>query len=173
MEVEIELLPASRVCTMCKEDKPKEEYTLRTLPSGKKALQSRCRVCAGIAARESQAKKFPTKDEWNSYVKEYRKTDSGREATLRARLKYNMGLSQEELDKVVAAFEASDGTCDICKENPLERGNAWGLVVDHCHEKLIFRGLLCNQCNTMIGLGRDSPDILRAGAAYVESHNLT
>jgi hypothetical protein len=43
------------------------------------------------------------------------------------------------------------------------------LVVDHCHNSSRVRGLLCNRCNTMIGQARERPEILRAGAVYLEA----
>ncbi|GGN35817.1 hypothetical protein FHR83_006243 [Actinoplanes campanulatus] len=42
------------------------------------------------------------------------------------------------------------------------------LVVDHCHLSGRVRGLVCNNCNGMIGLARDRPEILRAGADYLQ-----
>ena len=43
------------------------------------------------------------------------------------------------------------------------------LVVDHCHRSRQVRGLLCNRCNTMIGQARERPEVLRAGADYLEA----
>ncbi|WP_328473882.1 endonuclease VII domain-containing protein [Actinoplanes sp. NBC_00393] len=43
------------------------------------------------------------------------------------------------------------------------------LVVDHCHDSQRVRGLLCNSCNAMIGQARDRPEVLRAGADYLEA----
>ncbi|WP_197686171.1 endonuclease domain-containing protein [Actinoplanes derwentensis] len=42
------------------------------------------------------------------------------------------------------------------------------LVVDHCHQRQGIRGLLCVSCNSMLERARDRPEILRAGAAYLE-----
>lgn len=57
-------------------------------------------------------------------------------------------------------YKAPDGTtCAICTRLPT-KGN--GLVFDHCHEKNIFRGYLCNACNRSCGvLGDDVDGLLK------------
>lgn len=54
--------------------------------------------------------------------------------------------------------------CEIC-ELP-------GRVIsfDHCHSSGKFRGWLCTQCNTVLGMSGDSPDTLRKLADYLERH---
>ena len=34
------------------------------------------------------------------------------------------------------------------------------MVVDHCHKTKIVRGLLCNRCNTLLGLIDDNPSFM-------------
>jgi len=63
------------------------------------------------------------------------------------------------------------GVCKICKEAPGPKkpgGPVTPLQVDHNHETGAVRGLLCFRCNAGIGNLRDSPDLLRAAALYVE-----
>jgi hypothetical protein len=57
-----------------------------------------------------------------------------------------------------------DGVCKVCKTKPKGR-----LVVDHDHATGSVRGLLCSQCNTGLGMFRDSPDLLAAAAGYLTS----
>lgn len=40
--------------------------------------------------------------------------------------------------------------------------------LDHCHLTGLFRGWLCNQCNSALGFTKDQPAILRSLAAYLE-----
>ncbi len=60
-----------------------------------------------------------------------------------------------------AMLEAQQGKCAICGRDDVP------LVVDHNHATGKVRGMLCNQCNTMIGYCRESIDILVRGAAYL------
>lgn len=65
----------------------------------------------------------------------------------------------------VATYEAmhedAKGHCAICNEVDRE------LVIDHCHARHGVRGLICRQCNFMLGFAHDNPDVLRAGAQYL------
>ena len=38
----------------------------------------------------------------------------------------------------------------------------------HCHASQHVRGLLCQHCNVMLGMARESSDILRSAADYLE-----
>lgn len=75
------------------------------------------------------------------------------------------------------------GNCAICKRpgkpHPTSRtvpdpSATDYLVIDHCHDEskrrgtTLVRGLLCNSCNSAIGLMMDDPRIMRAAADYVE-----
>jgi hypothetical protein len=52
--------------------------------------------------------------------------------------------------------------CEICGEFHLR------IVFDHCHVSGEFRGWLCDRCNKILGLVKDSPDILLALAKYLK-----
>jgi len=43
-----------------------------------------------------------------------------------------------------------------------------GAKIDHCHATGLFRGLLCNNCNVVIGMAGEDPERLRALATYIE-----
>jgi hypothetical protein len=82
--------------------------------------------------------------------------------TRASQLRRKYGLSPEQLDRL---FHQQRGRCAICQEKPDERG----LVVDHCHESGDVRALLCNACNTLLGMARDDIGRLRAAIRYLEN----
>jgi hypothetical protein len=57
-----------------------------------------------------------------------------------------------------------DGRCAICKRLPYTKK---GLVVDHCHETGIIRGILCSRCSSALGLLDDSPLPLEWALEYL------
>ena len=68
------------------------------------------------------------------------------------------GISSEQW---TAMLVEQSGRCAICS-NPMREP-----CVDHDHETLAVRGLLCSGCNTGIGHLRDSSDVLRAAIKYL------
>ena len=57
--------------------------------------------------------------------------------------------------------EEQQGCCAICQRSVI-------LVVDHCHQGLFVRGLLCYRCNTGLGLFKDDPRLLAAALVYLQ-----
>lgn len=81
--------------------------------------------------------------------------------------KYGMTLSD-----YLQMYHNQQGTCKICKSPfEIQMENAWNKTanVDHCHTTGKIRGLLCNNCNRGIGHLKDSPDLLRAAAEYLDA----
>lgn len=69
------------------------------------------------------------------------------------------------MDDYAAMLAAQLGGCAICRKPARAKSR---LFVDHDHKTGRVRGLLCLSCNTMIGHAADSPDVLRAGAVYLD-----
>ena len=66
--------------------------------------------------------------------------------------KYGMTLAQYD-----HMYTVQNGQCAIC-DRAMPSGKA---TVDHCHGTGIVRGLLCIQCNTIVGMAHDDVRILR------------
>jgi hypothetical protein len=88
-------------------------------------------------------------------------------------LKYNFrykydGLTLEQFEK---QEQLQGYKCAICKEQEsrVRDGSAVRLAVDHCHETGILRGLLCADCNQMLGFAKDSPKILYQAIRYLNN----
>lgn len=84
-------------------------------------------------------------------------------ATKRWQRSAKYGISVEEFGALAAR---QGGLCAICGSPPIEGKTR--LDVDHDHQTLRVRGLLCSPCNRGIGLLSEEPARLRSAAAYLE-----
>jgi hypothetical protein len=132
----------TKVCTKCKEEKPKSEfYKDKQNTSG---LKSWCKTCSHSYTKELNKKNPDVKREW------YLKT------------KYGLTLEQW-----VLLFEQQGGRCAICFTfEPNGRYDTFH--VDHDHNTGVIRGLLCDSCNRGIGLLKDSTTVLKSAVSYLE-----
>ena len=65
-------------------------------------------------------------------------------------------------------YEVQEGKCSICTVNEIDiLHKRKKLCVDHCHLTNKVRGLLCNRCNLILGLVKDSIDILNNAIIYL------
>ncbi|HET8687100.1 MAG TPA: endonuclease domain-containing protein, partial [Methanosarcina sp.] len=78
----------------------------------------------------------------------YRESGRGREVQRRATLK-RYGLTVEDYSSMLVD---QGGRCAVCKkeETRTVRGVIKSLSVDHCHLSGKIRGLLCDNCNTVL-----------------------
>jgi hypothetical protein len=88
---------------------------------------------------------------------------------LEQHLKYKYGVSHAEF---MDQWNKQKGTCSICcSELPdlmLYEGRKRGYAIDHNHETGKFRGILCLTCNSMLGMAKDSSEILKKAIQYLE-----
>lgn len=70
---------------------------------------------------------------------------------------YGHGLSMND-----AARIRENAECWICQSTTK-------LVVDHCHSTSVIRGVLCNNCNSALGMFKDDPERLARGIAYLSN----
>jgi hypothetical protein len=80
----------------------------------------------------------------------------------RCNLKTKYGLTIEQYERLL---HEQKGLCQICKiPGPL--------VIDHNHDTNKIRGLLCQNCNLLLGHAHDSTETLIAAIAYLYTeHN--
>ena len=142
------LLLETRVCRVCGEEKNLlDDYYFvrkdRSLPS---SYSYECKAC--------------TIERTTNYNK--RNSNSVRSQYL----KRNYGLTFEEFDSMLSK---QDNCCAICKgKEPYGRHKRF--TVDHNHKTGEVRGLLCNRCNTALGLVEDNIHTLKSMIQYLESH---
>ena len=138
----------TKTCKRCATDKPLEDFHKRS--ASKDGLQTYCKACAIIGVRKWQEAN-PEKFEAN-----WRKHSYGEEAVLK-RKAARYGLTVGQLSEMM---EISSGKCSICKKDK-------PLVVDHCHNSLKVRGLICSECNKGLGLFKDDVEALARAIEYL------
>lgn len=98
------------------------------------------------------------------WMREYRKQNPEKfkkYEVQRRHLKYNEFLELKQVQ---------NNKCAICKkeEHVLHLGKPRELAVDHCHNTGKIRGLLCTNCNKVLGHAKDSIEILTRAIEYLE-----
>ncbi|MCH8066533.1 MAG: endonuclease VII domain-containing protein [Chloroflexi bacterium] len=81
------------------------------------------------------------------------------------KLKSRHGLSLEEYDAILAS---QNNECAICGRL-CQNGSR--LVVDHDHASGTIRGLLCHNCNLVLGKLEDRPRWFENAAQYLRGGN--
>ncbi len=71
------------------------------------------------------------------------------------------GITLEQHD---ALLSSQGSCCAICRTDAPGK-KTWS--VDHCHNTSTVRGLLCNNCNLMLGHAKDSKDTLQNAIDYL------
>jgi hypothetical protein len=69
------------------------------------------------------------------------------------------GITKEDYDKLLTTQENKCGGCNLEMVTP---------YIDHCHQTGKVRGLLCQSCNTALGLVKDSPETLKNLIEYLK-----
>lgn len=83
------------------------------------------------------------------------------------RYRREYGISLEERDQLLAA---QGGVCLICKRTLDGSSKDLTPSVDHIHGTKIIRGLLCSNCNVLLGMAKDSTEILQSAITYLNKH---
>jgi hypothetical protein len=138
-------LDTKKTCGTCKEEKCISEFYKRL--AGRYNVETFCKKCSDIKRKLSNRR--------NPLTVKNRKLKAA----------HNINLSDFN-----EMLEGQNGVCMICKkpETAKPRGRLLSLSVDHCHETNIIRGLLCGNCNQGLGRFKDSPELMRKAAEYIE-----
>jgi len=73
-----------------------------------------------------------------------------------------LGLTLKDREEL---FAMQGNKCAICLRTESEAKRIF--CVDHCHATGKIRGILCNKCNTVLGMAKDDLEYLRRAIAYL------
>jgi hypothetical protein len=133
-----------KVCPCCNVEQSRDSFYI-----SKGNLSAYCKPCWKIKVTRKAQK--PTK--------ETRKNST---------LKHRFGISLSDFNIM---YEEQHGRCAICGKEITKYAESRDLTtvacVDHSHVTGRVRGLLCNHCNTGIGLLQENPVILNSAINYL------
>lgn len=151
-----------KTCTKCGEQKPLSEY--HNSKKNKDKLNYWCKPCTKINKAEwykSNINKVLIRSkQWALKNKEKRKLIA-RKSHLK--IKYNMSLEDER-----KLINNQNNRCAICNNGIIVELNKFH--IDHCHNSGKVRGILCNYCNTGLGMFQDSQEYLKSAVKYLKKH---
>ena len=88
---------------------------------------------------------------------------------LEQHLKYKYGITHDEF---MSAWQKQNGCCAICNvllpDLMVYENRKRGYAIDHNHETNEFRGILCLNCNSLLGMAKDSIDVLTSAIDYLK-----
>lgn len=134
--------------------------------SKKDGLHSICIDCHKEYKRNLHARDSEARDRALARSKKWRELNYERARTsiTNATLIAKYGISLSDYNELL---ESQGGVCAVCGDLPDKRR----LAVDHNHDTGKIRGLLCQPCNVSIGKMKESPELLRKLANYLETKN--
>ena len=142
-------------CSKCKIDKNEDEF----YSCHKGAKKGRCKVCTRAEAKAWKAanpeRNKATNKKWN---------DNNYSKKRHRDLKEQYGITPDQYQSM---FDSQNGSCKICSIHQDKLSKR--LSIDHCHDTGKVRGLLCGNCNLMLGYAEDKVDLLQKGINYLSN----
>ena len=147
-----------RVCRRCRQDyKPVEP--LQKVCCDCRTKCSSCGITLSVNNQDKHSLLHRKNYKCKSCVASAVRKTTSRENRKDYDLQRNYGITADQYKYMV---EIRKGLCDICKKKPKKT-----LCVDHCHRTNNIRGLLCNRCNTAVGMLDDCTENLRSAIEYL------
>jgi len=187
----------TKFCNTCKQEKPIEAFSIHR--KNRDGRNTRCKECNNKSSRAwhathkehireyGRAYRIAHPENIRRLKRLYRQRHPGRasaqcKAAIRKKwdtkyhperwrywLKQKYGITEEQFDALV---RKQKNKCAICKNGQRQGPRRPNLCVDHCHNSKRLRGLLCFQCNVMLGAAKDSIKTLRAAIRYLKEYEV-
>ena len=146
----------TKICGCCKQEKLLENFGRRGTTKYYRAYCKQCETEKHTQwGRTLAGKKY--RSDWQ---KVHRKHNPGVYKDRDLKKMYGIGLTEW-----LAIFEKQDKKCAICRTPEPNTQKGW--QTDHNHETEQVRGILCGQCNSILGYAADNPAILVRAAFYL------
>lgn len=118
------------------------------------------RICDRKECREDRSRQ---------YFRDYKKRPYVRAKHRNGYLLEKYGISSEEYARLLAA---QGGVCGICKRTSPDAGEQKWFHVDHVEAsgESLVRGILCNRCNSGIGMFQHDPELMKTAIKYLMDH---
>lgn len=143
-------------CKKCKVPKALDEfYVNEHLVDGHVSV---CKSCWNQRQKNTLAK-LPRKV-IAQRQKNWRKKNPEKAFEILIKSKYGCSLEQYH-----ALVKLQNDVCAICKKRCSKNKR---LSIDHDHTSKKVRGLLCNNCNALIGYAKDDPKLLEEAIKYLD-----
>ena len=133
-------------CSKCQIEKEVKFFNTRNSKTDK--LQSYCKKCA----KEDRSKRYLL-DRENAIANQRR---------INIFNKY--GITEKEYNTML---ELQNGKCAICGSKEIKRKGAKYFNIDHCHSTGKVRGLLCHDCNIILGKLNDDIGMCKKIISYL------
>ncbi len=161
-------------CTKCNKIFPlsKEYWYVNSI--NKTGFQTHCKLCK---------KEYEKSDKRKEIYKKYNKSEKAKKSHKKSQKKYNnsekglyfrqktnlkkFNMTPEDRNNMVIEQKNRCKICGCLLDQRKIRS-----PIDHNHKTKIVRGILCNHCNTLIGLSKDNPYILINAIRYLENKDL-
>lgn len=150
---------ATKECRVCKVSKIHSEMV-----SSKAYSCGIDTICKSCSRERVKNWRIANKDKRAEQIKR----ESGKPYTINKHLRSLYGITHIHYNEMLAK---QNGCCEICGIHHTQLIKR--LAVDHCHTTSKIRGLLCQQCNLLLGYAKDSQDILANAISYLKESNDT
>lgn len=145
-----------KTCRKCKQPKPETDFAIQK--QNRDGRHATCKACYNAVAKVRYRSSPEHLHAIRARARAYRVAHP--DLFLNSKLKVTFGIG---LDVYNQMLNQQNGRCKICNQPPTRHR----LGVDHDHITGRVRGLLCGNCNTLLGMAHDSPDILQSAICYL------
>jgi hypothetical protein len=131
------------------------------VPKSQKQYQADWRAAHPEHKEQSRLYRIANRDARNESQRVYRAANVDTITDKRLRIEYGITLVEWR-----ALFESQGNCCALCGSDSPGNGKAnWH--TDHCHATGKVRGILCHNCNVLLGHAKESIAVLKRAVVYL------